>query len=342
MTPRIPDSDLPRDMPRLHVFGSQLHLDDGTAEQMLEGHLDPGDAPHGLTHVAALLARVGTERESVHPEPNPGLVAAMARTLQGTGAPAPVPASHVKEKPMLGKIISFKIGTAVATAILGAGSAAAAATGSLPTPVQSTVSQLLSHVGISVPAPPASHGGGAGSSTPVSTTATTAPVTTVAPGSGTATSGTSGNGAPPTSVPAPIPVLPGSGTATVGTFGGPPTSHPGKTEGSQPPETQTTEPVQAPEPTEPPETQTTEKPSSGDSGGGSGDSSGGDHGDSGNSTSTSSGSGAGGSGPSTTVSGGDHGDSGGAHGDSGGSPTTGTGGSSTSTSVPTGGGGGGD
>ncbi|MDQ1480588.1 MAG: hypothetical protein QOI44_1449 [Actinomycetota bacterium] len=54
---------------------------------------------------------------------------------------------------MLPQLLSAKIGVAALVAVLAGGTAAAAATGSLPDPAQRVVSSALSHVDVSVPAP---------------------------------------------------------------------------------------------------------------------------------------------------------------------------------------------
>src|SRR5689334_17636845 len=54
---------------------------------------------------------------------------------------------------MITQLLSGKALAALAAATILSGGAAAAATGSLPDPVQSTVSNSLSHVGVDVPNP---------------------------------------------------------------------------------------------------------------------------------------------------------------------------------------------
>src|SRR4051794_39745067 len=51
------------------------------------------------------------------------------------------------------QLLSAKVGVAALVAVLAGGTAAAAATGSLPDPAQRVVSSALSHVDVSVPAP---------------------------------------------------------------------------------------------------------------------------------------------------------------------------------------------
>jgi hypothetical protein len=66
------------------------------------------------------------------------------------GAPAPAPETS-RRKSMIGKIFAGKALVAMATVALTA-TGAAAATGSLPAPVQDAVSEAVSHVGVDLPA----------------------------------------------------------------------------------------------------------------------------------------------------------------------------------------------
>ncbi len=109
MTVRDFDSDVGDDMPRLHVFGMPVLPDDGLRERILDGELDPIDAPPGFSHLADLLNRVDAERGLAQPEPDLELVAAMALTVHGPGGDHVAPSAPKKEKSMLGKIISINL-----------------------------------------------------------------------------------------------------------------------------------------------------------------------------------------------------------------------------------------
>jgi len=132
-------------------------LDSSTADRLLSGGVAPGDAPPGLRDLARLIqaakplawAGGGVLEEQV--------VAAFAAALR-----TPVDASesvYEAKKRMLTNWLSVKTAAiaAVGAAVVFGGGAVAAATGSLPGPVQSAVSGALSHVGISVPNPDSHH-----------------------------------------------------------------------------------------------------------------------------------------------------------------------------------------
>ncbi len=97
-----------------------------------------------------LAARPGTAQGPIPGEA--GALAAYRAAMAGTPLPteAPKPTRAPKERSLVFGRVPVKLAAAGALVLAG-GTAAAAATGSLPGPVQSTVSSALHHVGISVP-----------------------------------------------------------------------------------------------------------------------------------------------------------------------------------------------
>ncbi len=241
--------DQPDDVFLLKMLGMRLSPGDELGERLLDGQLDPGDVPPGFTQVADLLSRLRGEIEADKPSASPELVSMLAQEVRNSalnlsnrpGGKQP------KERPMLGKIISYKIGTAAAAAFLGAGSAAAA-TGALPAPIQATVAHIASQIGLSLPTP-----------------ASNSPASPATP-SGTGANGTTATTAPTgtaSSLP-PASTEPVSSPTTIGTFGGATAGSAGSGQGAvgSPGETQSTEPTE----TQSTETESTE-PSSGESSG---------------------------------------------------------------------------
>jgi hypothetical protein len=261
-------NDQPDDVFLLKMLGMSLSPGDELGEQLLDGQLDPGDVPPGFTQVADLFSRLRGEIEADKPSASPELVSMLAQEVRNSALNLPnrPGGKQPKERPMLGKIISYKIGTAAAAAFLGAGSAAAA-TGALPAPIQATVAHIASQIGLSLPTPasnspasPATPSGtganGTTSTTAPTGTASSLPPASTEPVSSPTTIGTFG-GATAGSA--------GSGQGAVGSPGETQSTEPTETESTEPTETQSTEPTET-ESTEPTESQSTE-PSSGESSG---------------------------------------------------------------------------
>lgn len=113
--------------PLLALLGSTPVLDQDTADRLLSGRLDPGDAPSGYVRVARLLqAATGPPA----PEELAGEAAAIAAFTAVVHAhpPTTVP----RRAPMPSKLLSVKAAAAVIAAVLSVGGVAAAATGMLP------------------------------------------------------------------------------------------------------------------------------------------------------------------------------------------------------------------
>ncbi len=142
------------------------NLDPELEERLLSGAMHPDDAPPELRHLARLV-------QAARPQPVVGspvegsVVAAFVANAPGVAGQVQL----MGRKRMLTKFMTAKAAGLVAGLVLVGGGAAAAATGSLPTSVQSGLSGGLSHVGISIPNPHASKQGKANASAPGSAAA---------------------------------------------------------------------------------------------------------------------------------------------------------------------------
>jgi len=141
---------------------------ESTADALLEGRVEPQDAPPALQGVARLVLAARSLPASRDLAVEDSVVAAF---VERVSAPNPEDGRHRTVGPMF----SAKV-AGVAFALALAGTTAAAATGTLPASIQSAVSRGLSHVGISVPDPGsgASHAHGPdGHGGPIGTVTTT-------------------------------------------------------------------------------------------------------------------------------------------------------------------------
>ncbi|HZD78953.1 MAG TPA: hypothetical protein VE646_02780 [Actinomycetota bacterium] len=150
-------------------------LDRDTADRLLDGHVDPDDAPPGYQEVAGLMRDVGapaSARELLHQD-RAVSAASGIRSALGPVPVTPTPRrSTVRPKHFRAKLTGILvIGTLVGTTGL-------AAAGVLPDPAQNVVSDALSQVGITIPSieHPASTG------TDISQMATSTDATGVAKG----------------------------------------------------------------------------------------------------------------------------------------------------------------
>lgn len=121
-------------------------LDEDSASRMLQGLVHPDDAPPGYAAVADLLA-TATQWPPLDDEAGAPTISAMVEAIR---AGAPVPQAS-RRKSMIRKLFAGKALAAMATVALTA-TGAAAATGSLPAPVQDAVAEAVSHVGVDLPA----------------------------------------------------------------------------------------------------------------------------------------------------------------------------------------------
>jgi hypothetical protein len=130
-------------------------LDEDSASRLVQGLVHPDDAPPGYGAVAGLLnAAAQLPLAPVDEDSAAATVSAMVEVIR-TAEPVP---QTSRRKSMLGKILAGKALAAVAVIGLTA-TGAAAATGSLPDPVQGVVSDTVSHVGLNIPHP--NHGNSA-------------------------------------------------------------------------------------------------------------------------------------------------------------------------------------
>ncbi len=114
-----------------------LALDEGTAERLLAGSLDPADAPPAYRRVAAVLAAVSAE-------PGPEELAGEARAVRSLAKVArssPYRAPS-RRSPVLSKVLTLKAATAAAIASVVLAGVAGAATGNLPEPAQRVAHRL--------------------------------------------------------------------------------------------------------------------------------------------------------------------------------------------------------
>jgi hypothetical protein len=125
---------------------TNLHpLDEDSASRLLQGHVHPDDAPPGYASVADLLASAA-KLPALDEHSGQATISAMVEAVRA-GAPAPQTARRTSK---LGKIFAGKALVAMATVALTA-TGAAAATGTLPDPVQNAVAGAVSHMGVDLP-----------------------------------------------------------------------------------------------------------------------------------------------------------------------------------------------
>lgn len=127
------------------MLARRFPLDEGTADRLAAGELHPHDAPPGYAAVAAVLS--SAQADLVPTEIDQALLGSMVRAIT-TSSSTPT----VRTQTMLSKLLSAKIATIAAAAVLTSAGAAAAATGNLPAPAQDAVAEAASHVGFDLPA----------------------------------------------------------------------------------------------------------------------------------------------------------------------------------------------
>lgn len=140
-------------MRRLLQDHDRLALDEGTAERLLTGRLDPADAPPGYSPAAALLAAVSAPPDTEELAGQAAIVAVFAAAARLHSPQLIDP----RRSRVLTKLLTAKAAAAV-LGVLMTGGVAAAATGNLPAPAQQAAHALL---------------GGAGQPSPAEATATT-------------------------------------------------------------------------------------------------------------------------------------------------------------------------
>ena len=126
-------------------------IDDNTAEALVTGRVSAGDAPPGYGPVADLLrdVRAGAGARYTASDLEARTIAAMTEViLEDSG---PLADGQPRRSGLVGRRLATKVAALGAFAILSAGTAAAAATGSLPSGAQGAAATVLAKVGISVP-----------------------------------------------------------------------------------------------------------------------------------------------------------------------------------------------
>jgi hypothetical protein len=103
---------------------------DEVVDRLLSGRLDPDDAPAELRAVAALFATATAAGSAVGIERRAEVVSTAALAVRSSLEAAPVLAQ--RRHSMLSKLFTAKAALGATAAVLGIGTAAAAATGSLP------------------------------------------------------------------------------------------------------------------------------------------------------------------------------------------------------------------
>lgn len=139
-------------MTSFNDFGLEMtgfRFDEATVDAFWSGGFAPQDAPPAFREIASLIQAARSPATSAELVGQPGVVAAMAAAV-GTRAGL-LHGLHWAGPRVLAKLASLK--AAVTASVVTVGLGAAAATGSLPAPIQSAVSDGLSHFGISVPNP---------------------------------------------------------------------------------------------------------------------------------------------------------------------------------------------
>jgi hypothetical protein len=134
-------------MRRLLQDHHRLALDEGTAERLLTGRLDPADAPPGYSPVAALLAAVSAPPDTEELAGQAAIVAVFAAATRSHSPQLIDP----RRSGVLTKLLTAKAATAV-LGVLMTGGVAAAATGNLPAPAQQAAHALLGGAGVPAPA----------------------------------------------------------------------------------------------------------------------------------------------------------------------------------------------
>jgi hypothetical protein len=181
-----PFDDVPGEMHR-HDHDD---LDEQLVDRLLDGRLDPDDAPRDLSVAVEL---VGTLQGPARPDELADadrVVAMVAAAVHADASPA-TPAT--RRKSMLGQSLLAKFAVAAAAALGLAGAGAAA--GALPSSAQSTIAGALSHVGVSVP-DPGRHEAEATTNDDETADPTSTTTTTTTTAAGTDTTTTPGTGEP--------------------------------------------------------------------------------------------------------------------------------------------------
>jgi hypothetical protein len=135
-------------MRRLLQDRHRLALDEGTAERLLIGRLDPADAPPGYTPVAALLAALSAPPDTEELAGQAAVLAVFAAAARSR--PVGMRLLTPRRSRVLTKLLTAKAAAAALGVLMTGG--VAAATGNLPAPAQQAAHALLGGAGVPAPA----------------------------------------------------------------------------------------------------------------------------------------------------------------------------------------------
>jgi hypothetical protein len=122
-----------------------LALDEGTAERLLGGVLDPADAPPAYKRAAMVLDAIAAPPSSDELADEAAAVATLAAVARSSP-------NRARRRPtVLTKVLTAKMAAAAAIAALSVTGVAAAATGTLPDPAQRVAHQMLGAAGVPAP-----------------------------------------------------------------------------------------------------------------------------------------------------------------------------------------------
>ena len=123
-----------------------LALDEGTAERLLTGGLDPADAPPAYMRTAMVLEAIAAPPSSDELADEAAAVATLAAVARSS------PHRAARRRPtVFTKVLSAKMAAAAAIAALSVAGVAGAATGTLPDPAQRVAHQVLGAAGVPAP-----------------------------------------------------------------------------------------------------------------------------------------------------------------------------------------------
>lgn len=126
-------------------------LDSDTIDRLLDGQIDPHDAPPGYAAMAALLSDAAATAPPAK-EIDDALLGAMVHAIRTSPNPT------IDRKPtMISKVLTAKIGVIAAGLVVSTTGAAAAASGSLPAPAQDAIAKAVSHIGVDIPTADGTH-----------------------------------------------------------------------------------------------------------------------------------------------------------------------------------------
>jgi hypothetical protein len=129
---------------------SKLPFNEDEVEGLLAGEISPDDVPAPYQAIVALIRSAKPRPLAELSDAEQMLVSQVVAKVRST-----LPTGDIVRRPrreLIARLLTLKAATLAVTAVLGC-TAAAAATGSLPNGIQSTISNGLAQIGISVPHP---------------------------------------------------------------------------------------------------------------------------------------------------------------------------------------------